>query len=370
MMARVSIHAPKTPVTTGSKSIAASTVPNVCKMPGVPFTPVALPNIGRSGDSPKGYSQSVFINGETVAIEGCSFGSMGDIASKGTGGGILSSNTCGPTKFIGPGTFDVRIEGKGVHLLGDPTFNNCGPSGGPPNAATMAGVIHDPLLKQQGEDLGVQDELQEICNLLCECEAAGKRSENCLYKKLKDKEEERKFEGTTKSQVPYKMNPKGGGPPTPYMSKKEAWRATRNWFKRFSRRPDAVIVKNPALDPIGDNIKAVVEVKVGKMGWGKGQERDYRRIAGGRKKLVEVNDKNCKCSPPPPPVPVMAEKPARNTVPRLSPIAVCVGFAAALAAAAAVVAAAPFVATAAVAAGIVVLASGSPQGAGGTGDAI
>jgi hypothetical protein len=165
------------------------------------------------------------------------------------------------------------------------------------------------------------------------------------------------------------MNPKGGGPPTPYMSKKEAWRATRNWFKRFSRRPDAVIVKNPALDPRGDNIKAVVEVKVGKTGWGKGQKADYRRIAG-RKKLVVVNDKNCKCSPPPPPVPVMAEKPVPKTVPLLSPIAVRIGFAAALAAAVAVVAAVPVVATAAVAAGVVVLASGSPQGAGGTADAI
>ena len=35
---------------------------------------------------------------------------------------------------------NVKIEGKNVHLLGDPMLNNCGPSGSPPNTgATMQG---------------------------------------------------------------------------------------------------------------------------------------------------------------------------------------------------------------------------------------
>jgi hypothetical protein len=35
----------------------------------------------------------------------------------------------------------VKIEGKSVHLLGEPMLNNCGPSGNPPNTgATMTGV--------------------------------------------------------------------------------------------------------------------------------------------------------------------------------------------------------------------------------------
>ncbi len=144
----VAINPPKTPVTKGSNGIAAATVPNVCKMPGppAPFVPTPLPNIGRSSLSPKGYSKKVKIQGKPVAIKGATFASQGDIASKGTGGGIVSSNTHGPTKFVGPGALDVKIEGKNVQLLSDPMLNNCGPSGNPPNSATLQGVIQGPDL--------------------------------------------------------------------------------------------------------------------------------------------------------------------------------------------------------------------------------
>jgi uncharacterized Zn-binding protein involved in type VI secretion len=142
----VAVNPPKTPVTKGSSGVAAATIPNVCKMPGppAPFVPTPLPNIGQSSKSPDGYSTSVKIEGQPVAIQGASFGSSGDIASKGTGGGIVSSNAEGPTKFIGPGSFDVKIEGKNVQLLGDQMLNNCGPAGSPANAATMMGLIQAP----------------------------------------------------------------------------------------------------------------------------------------------------------------------------------------------------------------------------------
>lgn len=144
----VSVNPPKTPVTKGSMGIAMATVPNVCKMPGppAPFVPVPLPNIGKSGDSPKGYSKKVKIKGQTVAIKGATFKSMGDVASKGTGGGLISANTHGPTKFVGPGSLDVKIEGKNVQYLGDPMLNNCGGSGSPPNSATLTGVLQAPNL--------------------------------------------------------------------------------------------------------------------------------------------------------------------------------------------------------------------------------
>jgi hypothetical protein len=65
---------------------------------------------------------------------------MGDMASKGTGGGLISANTHGPTKFITPGSLTVKIEGKSVHLLGESMLNNCAASGTPPNTgATLAG---------------------------------------------------------------------------------------------------------------------------------------------------------------------------------------------------------------------------------------
>src|SRR5689334_6449812 len=97
----VSVNPPKTPVTAGSDGTAAATVPNVCKVPGppAPFVPAPLPNIGKSGDSPCGYSKQVTIEGKAVAIQGASFKSTGDMASKGTGGGLVSANTHGPTRF-------------------------------------------------------------------------------------------------------------------------------------------------------------------------------------------------------------------------------------------------------------------------------
>ena len=142
-MASIGIHPPETPVTKGSNGIAKATVPNVCKMPGppAPFVPAPLPNIGKSGSSPKGYSKTVKFEGNTVAIFGCSFNSVGDMASKGTGGGLISANTHGPTKFITPGSLTVKVEGKSVHLRSESTLNNCGPSGMPPNTGmTIMGV--------------------------------------------------------------------------------------------------------------------------------------------------------------------------------------------------------------------------------------
>jgi len=142
-MSSVGIHPPKTPVTTGSHGIAKATLPNVCKMPGppAPFVPSPLPNIAKSGLSPKDFSKTVKIDGNTVAIRGATFKSMGDMASKGTGGGLISANTHGPAKFITPGSMTVKIESKSVHLLGEPMLNNCGPNGSPPNTgASMMGV--------------------------------------------------------------------------------------------------------------------------------------------------------------------------------------------------------------------------------------
>jgi hypothetical protein len=142
----VGVNPPKTPCTKGSGSLATATLPNICKMPGppAPFVPTPLPNIGKSGDSPQDYTTTVTVEGNSVAIHGASFGSMGDMASKGTGGGIVSNNTHGPCKFIAPGSMDVKFEGKNVQLLSDQVTNNGGPSGSPANAATMQGLIHAP----------------------------------------------------------------------------------------------------------------------------------------------------------------------------------------------------------------------------------
>jgi hypothetical protein len=162
-MSSVGIHPPKTPVTKGSRGVAKATLPNICKMPGppAPFVPAALPNIAKSGSSPKGYSTTVKIEGNTVAIRGATFESVGDMASKGTGGGLISANTHGPAKFITPGSLTVKIEGKSVHLLSEPMLNNCGASGSPPNTgATLVGLDQAEIEKI----IGALTEVARACN--------------------------------------------------------------------------------------------------------------------------------------------------------------------------------------------------------------
>jgi uncharacterized Zn-binding protein involved in type VI secretion len=125
-MVSVSVNPPKTPVTENSNGLKVAALPNVCKMPGppAPFVPTPLPNIGKSDDSPKGYSKKVKMMGKKVAIKGASFKSKGDIASKGTGGGLISASTHDVTEFVGPGSMNVKVEGKNVQLLGDMMTNN------------------------------------------------------------------------------------------------------------------------------------------------------------------------------------------------------------------------------------------------------
>lgn len=194
-MTSVTINPPKTPATRGSNGVAAATTPNVCKMPGppAPFVPTPLPNIGKSGDSPKGYSASVKVEGHSVAIRGASFGSQGDMASKGTGGGIVSQNTHGPTKFVAPGSVDVKIEGKNVQYLGDQMLNNCGPSGSPPNAATMAGLLQSPLVDTEKPTTRCSGGAQHVW------EANEAPNEPTLDRKIRDAERSKsmgaRFEG-------------------------------------------------------------------------------------------------------------------------------------------------------------------------------
>lgn len=159
----VSVNPPRTPVTKGSKGVAAATLPNVCKMPGppAPFVPTPLPNVGQSGDSLQGATKTVKFDGQPVAIKGATFKSKGDIASKATGGGLVSANTHGETKFTAPGSMNVKCEGKNVHLLGDAMTNN---NGNPPNSATLPGVIQWTSLMARGLDKGIADSL---CDAAC-----------------------------------------------------------------------------------------------------------------------------------------------------------------------------------------------------------
>jgi uncharacterized Zn-binding protein involved in type VI secretion len=164
-MSSVAINPPKTPVTEGSSGKAFATTPNVCKMPGppAPFVPTPLPNLGTSGDSLKGGTTNVTIEGKKVAIKGATFMSQpsGDVASQGTGGGLISAKVQGKTEFLAPGSMDVKFEGKNVQLLGDAMGNN---GGSPVNAATM---------KELQQAIGVA-EAKALCDAVCKHKGTGR----------------------------------------------------------------------------------------------------------------------------------------------------------------------------------------------------
>lgn len=261
-MGSVAIHPPKTPVTKGSTGIAAATIPNVCKMPGppAPFVPAPLPNIAKSGSSPKGYSKKVKIEGKVVAIRGATFKSMGDVASKGTGGGLISANTHGPAKFIMPGSTTVKVEGASVHLLGEAMLNNCGPSGSPPNTgATMTGVVQGPAMALEGGDNPLEikckdapkaegakkftkcekEELCAKCASINEQAQAGKlkRRGKATYKKNRRKGDN-KCKSLNRAARKGKPADLGFCPMTPGCEKAMKAKAKKNDYKGFS--PDHV----------------------------------------------------------------------------------------------------------------------------------
>jgi uncharacterized Zn-binding protein involved in type VI secretion len=134
-------------------------------MPGppAPFVPTPLPNLGTSGDRLKNGTKKVTIEGKKVAIKGATFKSQpsGDVASQGTGGGLISAQVQGKTEFLAPGSMDVKMEGKNVQLLGDAMGNN---GGSPVNAATM---------KELQAAVGAA-QAKELCDAVCKHAGTGR----------------------------------------------------------------------------------------------------------------------------------------------------------------------------------------------------
>jgi uncharacterized Zn-binding protein involved in type VI secretion len=295
---KTAIHPPRTPVTKGSRGIAAATLPNVCKMPGppAPFVLTPLPNIAKSSVQLRGGSKTVKIEGKSVAIRGATFGSTGDIASKVTGGGLVSANTHGPAKFVAPGSLNVKIEGKAVHLLGDAMTNN---NSNPPNAGT-AMLVQDssppPFLAMLTR---IAEECEEEVGnfpprdprIKEQCKELGTAKHACCARKLEDANEELDEEGkpqqrmysepaydrATGKMIP-RRNPRRGPPPLVprtqsairnqavgyFRSGKSPHRSSSHAIgamvagKKF---PDVVIPCDPDLPCERGNVEAVYEFK-------------------------------------------------------------------------------------------------------------
>jgi uncharacterized Zn-binding protein involved in type VI secretion len=294
---KTAINPPRTPVTAGSRGTAAATLPNVCKLPGppAPFVLGPLPNIVRSGTKLQGGTKTVKIEGHAVAIKGATFGSTGDIASKATGGGLVSANTHGPAKFVAPGSMNVKAEGKNIHLLGDATTNN---NSNPPNAGTVMLVQAScpPTIEAALRRIAEECE-EEVGNfpsrdprIAKQCKDLGTKKHACCAEKLDEANRQRAKEGeppshysepaydrATGKMIPRK-NPLGGPPPQVprtqsaicnqargfYQSGKSPYRSSPHAIgamvkgKKF---PDVVVPADPSAPCERGNVEAVYEFK-------------------------------------------------------------------------------------------------------------
>lgn len=116
----------------GSTGISLA-FPDVCKTP-TPAGPVPIPypNIAKSGDTSSG-SKTVKMDGQPIMLKGSNMMmSTGDEA--GTAGGVVSGKFKGKAEFICY-SFDVKVDGKNVCRLLDPTQGNQG-------SANTAAPVH------------------------------------------------------------------------------------------------------------------------------------------------------------------------------------------------------------------------------------
>lgn len=169
-----------------------------------------------------------------------------------------------------------------------------------------------------------------LCSAICQCKntpGTGKdgRSlkQSCVSGRLKALDTALKHRSPYKPEVNYDMTKR---PPAPIMdsgveTKGHDW--LPGWIKKWweedpehppfkpkrgmVRRPDVVIVKDPAKPPTRDNIKQVVEIKFPPDKRNPQQDVAYSRIAGGENKLEVIGPENCDCDQPepnPPRIPV------------------------------------------------------------------
>lgn len=179
-----------------------------------------------------------------------------------------------------------------------------------------------------------------LCSAICKCKntpGTGKdgRSlkQSCVSNRLKELDDVLEHRSPYKPEVNYDMTQQ---PPAPIMdsgveTKGHDWLPgwIRKWWdtpdeqgnKRppfqagegMVRRPDVVIVNDPARGPTQDNIKQVVEIKFPPDKMDDPQREAYAQIAGGDNKLVEMGPDDCDCNQPdpnPPKIPVEQLGPA------------------------------------------------------------
>jgi type VI secretion system secreted protein VgrG len=176
---------------------------------------------------------------------------------------------------------------------------------------------------------GVTVERFILCDAMCDCKdvrvgtnGKGPNRQNCVAKKMRERDALLKGINTIKAEVPYDMSQ---DPPVPIMSRNDPERPTGK-PRRGSKIPDIVIVKDPTKPPTQDNIERVIEMKFPGDDEDPEQMRQYERIAGDHARAEVMTLADCPpCSqkdpvPVPVPVPVPLPSPKQQPQPKIGPL--------------------------------------------------
>ncbi|MCA8021243.1 VRR-NUC domain-containing protein [Burkholderia metallica] len=157
-----------------------------------------------------------------------------------------------------------------------------------------------------------------LCHTFCECRRIGVATkagtiqrQRCVEMRLGLPNEVSKMQTGVPTEYrpeqPYDMTTDPPEPIMDYDDPLEPNTGIRQWIKdkwpskgkKYEkgdvRRPDVVIVNDPAQPPVQSNIKTVVEMKFPGDTYGPDQEDDYIEIAGGPSKFVHLGAADCGC---------------------------------------------------------------------------
>lgn len=191
----------------------------------------------------------------------------------------------------------------------------------PPASGTMSSGGTTNEFRIPGDGLDPADK-KVLCSAICQCTdmpGIGKDGRSlkqaCVSGRLKGLDETLGHRSRYKPEVTYDMTKR---PPAPIMDKaiqtrpRELW---PGWTKILwpkdpehpvpyqpgvgnTRRPDVVIVKDPAKPPTQDNIEKVVEIKFPGDPIDKRQLGAYATIAGHENKVIALTPNACGCGAP------------------------------------------------------------------------
>jgi hypothetical protein len=163
-----------------------------------------------------------------------------------------------------------------------------------------------------------------LCSAMCQCDNIpdvgkdGKQlKQGCVAGRLQALDQLLAHRSPYKQEINYDMTQ---SPPAPVMDSAIATKGhpyLPGWLRKYwgteaehapafkagqglIRRPDVVIVNDPARPPTQDNIKQIVEMKFPPDTLSKPQAEAYREIAGDPNKLQKMEPSDCDCDAPEP----------------------------------------------------------------------